>query len=85
VNLISIKTKGNIMGIDVKLGYYRAEKVTSYDAIKHLHLAIKAGMGASLDAYGHELVVHNFEEDPEAYYVSLFWDPNRDLKTYLNR
>jgi hypothetical protein len=52
VNLISIKTKGNIMGIDVKLGYYRAEKVTSYDAIKHLHLAIKAGMGASVDSYG---------------------------------
>ena len=70
------------MGIDVKLGYYRAEKVTSYDAIKHLHLAIKAGMGASVDSYGRDFEVYNFEEDPEAYYVSMFWDPNEDLKTY---
>ena len=35
------------MGIDVKLGYDRAEKVTSYDAIKHLYLASKAGIGVS--------------------------------------
>jgi hypothetical protein len=27
------------MGIDVRVGYDRAEKVTSYDAIKHLYLA----------------------------------------------
>jgi hypothetical protein len=70
------------MGIDVKLGYDRAEKVTSYDAIKHLYLASKAGVGASIDMRGTELEIHNFEEDPEAYYVSLFWDPNKDLKTY---
>jgi hypothetical protein len=70
------------MGIDVKLGYERAEKVTSYDAIKHLYLAQKAGVGASIDMRGTELEIHNFEEDPEAYYVSLFWDPNKDLKTY---
>jgi hypothetical protein len=70
------------MGIDVKLGYDRAEKVTSYDAIKHLYLASKSGVGASIDMRGTELEIHNFEEDPEAYYVSLFWDPNKDLKTY---
>ena len=70
------------MGIDVRVGYDRAEKVTSYDAIKHLYLAQKAGVGASIDMRGTELEIHNFEEDPEAYYVSLFWDPNKDLKTY---
>ena len=70
------------MGIDVKLGYDRAEKVTSYDAIKHLYLASKAGIGASIDMRGTELEIYNFEEDPEAYYVSLFWDPNKDLKIY---
>jgi hypothetical protein len=70
------------MGIDVRVGYDRAEKVTSYDAIKHLYLAQKSGVGASIDMRGTELEIHNFEEDPEAYYVSLFWDPNKDLKTY---
>jgi hypothetical protein len=39
-------------------------------------------VGASIDMRGTELEIHNFEEDPEAYYVSLFWDPNKDLKTY---
>ena len=68
------------MGIDVKLGYERAEKVTSYDAIKHLYLAQKAGVGASIDMRGTELEIHNFEEDPEAYYISMFWN-NKDLKT----
>jgi hypothetical protein len=61
------------MGIDVRVGYDRGEKVTSYEAIKHLYLAIKAGISPSLGAYGQELVVHNFEEDPKAYYVSLYY------------
>jgi hypothetical protein len=68
------------MGIDVRVGYDRAEKVTSYDAIKHLYLAQKAGVGASIDMRGTELEIHNFEEDPEAYYISMFWN-NKDLKT----
>lgn len=70
------------MGIDIRVGYNRGEKVTSYDAIKHLYLASKAGISPSLGSYGQDLVMLNFKEDPEAYYISLYYHSSGLEKTY---
>lgn len=70
------------MGINITIDYGRGEKVTSYDAIKHLYLATKAGISSSLGWHGTPFVAHKFEEKSEAYYISIHY-PAGDLeKTY---
>lgn len=70
-----------MMGIDVKLGYYRG-KLTSYEAIKHLYLAQQAGIGETNDERGYPLDIYNFEEAPKVYFVSEYWSKHNDPKTY---
>lgn len=69
------------MGIDVKLGYYRG-KLTSYEAIKHLYLAQKAGIGETNGERGYDLEIHNFKEASDVYYISVYWSKDNNPKTY---